>query len=186
MSNVLLVLLESSATVTLVLAGLSIIAAAVFIAALLYRSTISTVGRLVALVLEGQPHEARIRARRYGGNVRAVLDALGGGPVAPPQFAMLREIILAAVCLLPALALPIYGVAALDGPPRPETVPLTAALMVGFALLLPASLFGAVVIIHLGTRAVEYTRAACIKVLAQQIRAMDDRSSSAPSARGPQ
>ncbi len=180
--TLLSILLSSSATVTLVLAGLSIIAASVFIAILLYRSTVSTVSRLVHLVVKGQPHEARVRARRYGGNVRAVLDTLGGAPVTTPPRALWRELALAAVCILPAVALPVYGMAALEGPPRPDTVPLAASLMVGFAILMPASVISAVGIVHLGARALHHTRAACIQVLAVQIRAMDDRATIPPES----
>ena len=160
---------QSTAAATLVGAGLAVMAVAVFIAGLLHRTNVGAIDGLVALAVDGKAHEARIRTRRAGSALKPLLAVLGADPRPPPAMPIVQSLVLAAVCLLPLLALPVYALAALSGPAGAHTLPLTIALMGGIAVLLPCALASAIIVAHLGARTARAVRAACVRVLAMHV-----------------
>jgi hypothetical protein len=163
-------MLASKAVTTLVAAGLAVMAIAVFISVLTYRSQRVALVRLVELALEGQQHEARIRARKSGRAVAPLLAVLSGEPVPPPSRSVLGDVSLATICFLPAMALPIYGAAAIEPGQGPDVLALASALMLGLVLMLPISSACAVLVIHLGAETSRAVRSACVKLLAERAR----------------
>lgn len=164
-------LADSSLGLPLTLAGALCSLAPLVIVALLHRSRLAALAQLTALVGEGQAHEARVLARSGGAAMRPLLDALSGASDRPASPLPIRELLLAAVALIPPFVVPLYGFGALERAPAAETVPGIAGLLAGAAILIPLSAICAAVIVHLGIRGSRAVRSAGIAILAQQARA---------------
>jgi hypothetical protein len=173
LSAVLDALGASLPTATLLAAGLAVIFVSATVASLLYRTQLDRAAHLLGLALGGQAHEARVRARRYGAAMAPLLASLSGQPAPAGSPGRAQDLALAFVCLVPTLALPVYGLAAIRRVPTDQVLPLVVALLVGFAALLSASTIGATVVLHLGVRRSRAIRAACLKAEAQARRGRD-------------
>jgi hypothetical protein len=174
-------LLGSKVIAGLIAGGLLAILGALISAVVFHRITAGAVSRLTELVSGGDTREARVQARNAGSALSPFLEALKGEPITPVPRPILRDTVLVAIALSPPLLLPLIGELLLDAAGA-SSAALAASVLIGMALLLPASLVSVVWIIHLGVRSSRAVRAACVVLLASQVRAAVLKKSVEPSA----
>lgn len=166
-------LLDSDLGFPLAVAGAVASLVPLLIAILLFRARIATVERLLQLVDDGNSHEARVLARSAGGGMRPVLEALSGASTAPSSTPPVKELFLAVLSLLPAIAVPIYASTALARASAERIGPEISAILAGAAILAPLAMIAATAILQIGLRATRVVRAACVTILARQARTGD-------------
>ena len=155
----------------LIVAGLLIAPTTVVAAAFWYRLTNGRVTRALELAMTGQAHEARIEARKSGRALSPLLHALSGEPAPPRSRSLFLDVLLCGVAIAPSFAMIMHGLT--EKPAQPdETIALTTALMVGFALVIPASAIATLTIIHLAIRSARSVRSACVKIIARNTRSL--------------
>lgn len=186
MNPLLSALSQANPPATMLGVGVLVVIIAVFASLVLFRAHRTAVARLVDLIMTGQAHEARIRARAGGAAVKPILAALSSEPGRPKKRSPAMDVALVALCVAPALLLPLHGLNEIRTAAPDQVVPLTAWVMITFVVMLPTSLVGALVIIHIGVRNARTLRAACVNILARQVHAVvegDLRNTAPPGAR---
>lgn len=139
---------------------------------------------LYGLAIDGRSDEARIRARKSGRAMKAMLDVLGGEVAAPPRRAMVREAPWIVAIALPVAVFVSHGLRSFgdDGETR---IRAATAMLLGTALLLPSAFACSIAVFEVSRRATRAVRGACVALLAQNVKAAIDNEKKDAVRRGP-
>jgi hypothetical protein len=158
----------------LVALGLATAVGAVVLVALRAARLGATAGRLAYAALDGRPEEARVEARQGGRRLAPLLDALGSDPTPPRTRPWGIEVAVVVALFGPVMLLVLYGWGSLHTA-EPATRPAAAAaLFLGLAVLLPAALSAAALVVLLGRRSARALRGTCVTLIAKGVRAAVD------------
>ena len=165
--------LHAPASLVLLLAGLLVIIGFVVLHLMRTERIVHVADDLLELAQEGRADEARIRARKAGKTMQPVLDALAGEVVPPPRRSMMRDSPWLLLIAAPVMAFVLYNLVQLREAGEAR-VHVATVLLVGTAILLPASFAAAIAIFEISRRASRSVRGTCITLLAENVKGSVD------------